>query len=415
MLPRTRATLVLALALASVTACQLIAGIDSRSEYVPPLDASNSPDTATTPDASADTAPPDVLEAGIPCSSEGKKECLHASQPRTCEGGFWRLDTSCSGSTPGCKGGVCVSSCSALPATCGNTGDQNCCAADVVAKHALFRDFDASTESDGSVFVSGGGLAPANVSDFRLDRYEVTVGRFRAFIEGYPQNLPAAGAGKNDNDLEDQGWDASWRTTATMPENGDALAKALECNAAFQTWSGSTANDLKPINCITWFEAQAFCIWDGGRLPTEAEWMAAAVATDARVFPWGATLPSRDGDAGGPHASFGCLPSCSFENIKAVGSFPLGAGQYGSRDLAGNLHEWVVDEFAPSYRVPCNDCAQRGNGDAGRVVRGGDYGSPDPPTSAGSQIGSLRNTYRVEWAATQRSSRHGFRCARRDN
>jgi formylglycine-generating enzyme required for sulfatase activity len=42
-----------------------------------------------------------------------------------------------------------------------------------------------------------------------------------------------------------------------------------------------------PINCVTWHEAYAFCIWDGGFLPTEAEWELAASGGEERVFPYG--------------------------------------------------------------------------------------------------------------------------------
>jgi formylglycine-generating enzyme len=250
------------------------------------------------------------------------------------------------------------------------------------------------------------------VSDFRLDRFEVTVGRFRAFVEAYPESLPRPGAGKNPNDLEDTGWDSAWRLAAQMPATRADLIKALQCNNTFQTWSGSTANDFKPMNCVTWFEAHAFCIWDGGRLPTEAEWMAAASGDDVRVYPWGWLIPHGDAGPDAAFASFDCLAGggCTIDDLNRVGSFPLGAGKWGHLDLAGNVHEWVQDQFKPAYRMPCKDCAERAGNAAGRVTRGGDYFSPDPPVTP--EAHGIRNDYRVEHVATDRSSRHGFRCAR---
>ena len=46
------------------------------------------------------------------------------------------------------------------------------------------------------------------------------------------------------------------------------------------------------INCVNWFEAYAFCIWDGGFLPTEAEWnYAASGGSEQRYYPWSASFP----------------------------------------------------------------------------------------------------------------------------
>jgi sulfatase modifying factor 1 len=158
---------------------------------------------------------------------------------------------------------------------------------------------------------------PAEVSDFRLDTYEVTVGRFRKFVAAYSQTMIAAGAGANPNNASDTGWSTAWN--ASLDAGSEALATALKCFGSYQTWTdapGSAAAESLPINCIDWFEAEAFCIWDGGRLPTEAEWnYAAAGGTQQRVYPWGSTAPDCS------YANFGSAASgLAFASRRTAGS-----------------------------------------------------------------------------------------------
>ena len=219
---------------------------------------------------------------------------------------------------------------------------------------------------------------PATVSDFRLDTYEITVGRFRNFWNGYPGNMPAAGSGKNPNNANDPGWDVTWNTnTSAIPASQDGLSYQSKCDASHQTWTAG--NDNLPMNCLNWYVAQAFCIWDGGRLPTEAEWnYAAAGGTAQRVYPWGSTAPDCTyanilGAAGG--TDFCVAPGSGAAN--RVGSeSPKGDGRYGHADLAGNLSEWVLDGYAEVYPTPCNNCSPSAVGAPGsiaRVLRGGSF------------------------------------------
>ena len=165
------------------------------------------------------------------------------------------------GGGSGARGGVGVNgaSCIGLAATCGPGGNASCCASSVVPGGTFNRDNDAKY--------------PATVSDFRLDKYEVTVGRFRKFVAAYSRNMIAAGAGANPNNASDTGWSTAWNTS--LDASSGSLATALKCDPIYQTWTdapGSAAAESLPINCADWFQAEAFCIWDGGRLPTEAEW-----------------------------------------------------------------------------------------------------------------------------------------------
>jgi formylglycine-generating enzyme required for sulfatase activity len=257
-------------------------------------------------------------------------------------------------------------SCNGLPTTCG--GGANCCDASVVTGGTFKRSYDAGSFPDPSF--------PATVSDFRLDVYEVTVGRFRKFVAAYPGNLPTAGAGKNPSNPSDPGWMTSW--SGSMPASQAALTSALKCgksigNTGGETWTDAPAsNEDLPINCVTWYEAYAFCIWDGGRIPSEAEWNYASAggggADGQRMYPWSSPPTSTTVDDS--YVVF-CGGSCAFP--QAVGNkAPKGDGKWGQADMGGNVWEWVEDWFASTYTNPCVDCA---NSTAGtdRGFRGGSF------------------------------------------
>src|SRR5262249_20228990 len=148
--------------------------------------------------------------------------------------------------------------------------------------------------------------------------------------------------------------------------NTEKLVAALHCNPTYQTWrDASPANDNQPMNCVTWYEAMAFCIWDGGYLPTEAEWnYAASGGRDQRPYPWtsdrSTTVDCTYADYKGDHD-----PACgegAMVGPNLVGSKPNGDGLWGQADLAGNLSEWNLDWFADRYPgsspgSSCGDCA----------------------------------------------------------
>lgn len=86
-----------------------------------------------------------------------------------------------------------ATSCIALPHTCGATGNDDCCNSLLVPGGSYYRSYDVAGDSG-----SGDKSAPATISNFRLDKYEVTVGRFRAYVEanqGTQESPPATGAG----------------------------------------------------------------------------------------------------------------------------------------------------------------------------------------------------------------------------
>lgn len=95
-----------------------------------------------------------------------------------------------------------------------------------------------------------------------------------------------------------------------------------------------------PVVMVDRADARAFAGWDGGALPTEAQWEKAARGTDGRAFPWGDRFVREacNFDAGGP------VPP---QGLAAVDAHPLGASPYGVHDMIGNAAEWCEDGPGP--------------------------------------------------------------------
>ena len=288
------------------------------------------------------------------------------------------------------RGGVvapAASSCTGLANSCGPNSDADCCASNLVAGGTFNR-------SDHVDF-------PATVSDFGLDVYEITVGRFRKFVEagyGTQQKPPDEGSGVNPN-VTASGWQSGWNVNLALDTS--ALKSALQCDPFNQIWTNyPSTHEHRPINCIDWFDAFAFCIWDGGRLPTETEWnYAAAGGIEQRAYPW--SVPSTAELIDSTYAVY-CSSAESCPMAKDVGSSsPKGDGRWGHADLAGNLWEWTLDWFA-DYQNPCNDCAHLAPASY-RAYRGGGLFS---------RAEFLRTSYRYCNDASGRYNEVGARCAR---
>jgi formylglycine-generating enzyme required for sulfatase activity len=183
--------------------------------------------------------------------------------------------------------------------------------------------------------------------------------------------------------------------------NTDALTTAMKCDSTYQTWTDTAAggNESRPQNCISWYEAFAFCAWDGGRLATEAEWnYAAAGGSEQREHPWGSSIDYTK-------ASYVCMgdgnTACTLTDLIVVGSKPAGNGKWGHADLAGNVWECTLDWYA-TYQLACNNCADLAVA-SGRVFRGGDFNDDD--------LG-LRSAVRASVLPVYHGGSIGARCAR---
>jgi formylglycine-generating enzyme required for sulfatase activity len=247
----------------------------------------------------------------------------------------------------------------------------------------------------------------ATVDAFLLDTFEVTVGRFRAFVEQYDGTPPPVGAGAHPL-IPGSGWRAEWNTI--LSSSADELRGRLSCEVR-ATWTETPeGQESFPMNCVNWYEAFAFCAWDGGRIPTEAEWeFAAAGGDENRLYPWGQQEPD---ETLATYATGGaCCTESNHSPLIPVGSTPAGRGRWGHHDLAGTVWEWSLDARGDFWYLhdgnECDNCANLELSDLeqfpSRITRGGGWNW---------FAQHLRAAYRgFAWPGS-RDSVIGIRCAR---
>jgi len=151
-----------------------------------------------------------------------------------------------------------------------------------------------------------------------------------------------------------------------------------------------------PALYVTWEEARDFCLHQGKRLPSEAEWEKAARGESARIFPWGEMDPSAD------LAVFGQYHVHEIPLVATVDSFEDGQSIYKVFHLAGNIGEWVNDWLGSDY-YPIMPEKNPPGPKMGRykVVRGGSWKSKPV---------MLRSATRGGAVPEMRSATIGFRC-----
>ncbi|MEK6221509.1 MAG: SUMF1/EgtB/PvdO family nonheme iron enzyme, partial [Chloroflexota bacterium] len=190
-------------------------------------------------------------------------------------------------------------------------------------------------------FIVGSNEEGAIEQPYFIGKYPVTNSQYKKFVDAVPEQA--------------------------VPHMWDPLTKE------YPIGKGS-----HPATYVSWYDAESFCKWNGGRLPTELEWEKAARGETGLMFPWG-----NDWEDG----KYANTIEIKNRDTTPVDQYPAGASPYGVMDLSGNVWEWTNDWFDERMNF--------------RVLKGGSWNN----YSSG-----VRANGRYDLSPGEAFSYYGFRC-----
>ncbi len=165
--------------------------------------------------------------------------------------------------------------------------------------------------------------------------------------------------------------DAYWIQTTKVTNRMYAQCVAVgACTPPTQQLGGPVYSNPEfanhPVVGVDWEQAQSYCVWAGGQLPTEAQWEKAARGENGNPYPWGVEDPACN------ILSFAYCNNTTSE----VTAFKDGISPYGLYDMAGNVFEWVSDWYSDTYynESPAENPTGPASGEY-RAVRGSSFES----------------------------------------
>jgi iron(II)-dependent oxidoreductase len=220
-----------------------------------------------------------------------------------------------------------------------------------------------STTAEGFIFDNEKWAHETVLAPFRIARAPVTNGEFAAFVE--------AGGYRAREFWSEAGWAWRERRNAERPVYWEARRDGQWTVRRYRAVEPLAPH--APVIFVNWFEAEAWCRWAGRRLPSEAEWEAAAIGVptadgtrlgdERRRWPWGEAPPT----ASRANLDF------AFDAPVDVAALADGASAFGCRQMIGNVWEWTASDFLPFAGFaadPYKDYSQPWFGTR-KVLRGG--------------------------------------------